>query len=239
MSVLCQRGEVSSKQFNGIIITELGPYLENHEELRGRHQITYYLVNNIDIPPVTKAYNMAKTNPLDSEKKATAAKVSSGQKKRKKGKKGGARCVHGKTQNGYLCKKCPGKGICEHGRQRSSCKECGGSQICEHNRQRNTCKECRGGKYKYKYASTVVNARSARNVEGHQYASTIVNTEGARNVEGHQYASTVVDAISAKIVEGHQYASTVVDAISARILVGVKYASTVVNTVNAKNDAKE
>ena len=44
-----------------------------------------------------------------------------------------------------MCKECPGKGICEHGRQRHKCKECGGSDICEHGRQRPQCKECGGG----------------------------------------------------------------------------------------------
>ena len=54
------------------------------------------------------------------------------------------KCPHGKSNRGYFCKECPGKGICEHGRQRSHCKECGGSGICEHGRQRSHCKECGG-----------------------------------------------------------------------------------------------
>ena len=66
------------------------------------------------------------------------------------------------------------------------------------------------------YASTVVNAISARNVEGHQYAITVVDAVVARNVEGHQYAITVVDAVGARNVEVHQYAITVVDAVGAR-----------------------
>lgn len=33
-------------------------------------------------------------------------------------------CVHGKRNNGYLCLKCPGKGICEHKKQKYSCKIC-------------------------------------------------------------------------------------------------------------------
>ena len=53
-------------------------------------------------------------------------------------------CPHGRANRGYYCKECPGKGICEHGRQRYSCKECGGSGICEHGRERNKCKECGG-----------------------------------------------------------------------------------------------
>ena len=36
----------------------------------------------------------------------------------------GKTCVHGRTQGGYYCKECPGKGICEHGRQRPKCKDC-------------------------------------------------------------------------------------------------------------------
>ena len=36
----------------------------------------------------------------------------------------GNACVHGVGWRGYLCKECPGKGICEHGRQRYRCKEC-------------------------------------------------------------------------------------------------------------------
>ena len=59
------------------------------------------------------------------------------------GQGSGETCVHGKGWRGYLCKECPGKGICEHGRQRSQCKECGGSGICEHGRRRYRCKECR------------------------------------------------------------------------------------------------
>ena len=55
----------------------------------------------------------------------------------------GPKCPHGKSNRGYFCKECPGKGICEHGRQRPRCKECGGSSICEHGRQRPQCKECR------------------------------------------------------------------------------------------------
>lgn len=49
------------------------------------------------------------------------------------------RCVHGITGSGYYCKECPGKGICEHRRQRSTCKECGGSQQCPHGTQRSHC----------------------------------------------------------------------------------------------------
>ena len=56
----------------------------------------------------------------------------------------GKTCVHGKGKGGYLCKECPGKGICEHGRVRNQCKECGGSSICEHGRRRTQCKECGG-----------------------------------------------------------------------------------------------
>ena len=54
------------------------------------------------------------------------------------------KCVHGKAQNGYYCKACPGKGICVHNRNRKRCKDCGGSQICEHGRQRSKCKDCGG-----------------------------------------------------------------------------------------------
>ena len=53
-------------------------------------------------------------------------------------------CPHGKVKRGYLCKECPGKGICEHGRQRAQCKACGGSAFCEHGRQRSRCKACGG-----------------------------------------------------------------------------------------------
>ena len=84
------------------------------------------------------------------------------------------------------------------------------------------------------YASTVVDAVSARNVEVDQYACTVVDAICALNVEGDQYASTVVDAVSARNVEGHQYASTVVYAVGARIVEGDQYASTVVNAVGAR-----
>ena len=56
----------------------------------------------------------------------------------------GPLCPHGKGQGGYFCKECPGKGICEHGRERHRCKECGGGSICEHGRERRRCKECGG-----------------------------------------------------------------------------------------------
>ena len=55
---------------------------------------------------------------------------------------GAPTCPHGRANRGYLCKECPGKGICEHGRRRNECKECGGSSICEHGRVRSRCKEC-------------------------------------------------------------------------------------------------
>ena len=71
--------------------------------------------------------------------------VALGKRPRSAGGAGSDRtCVHGRSQGGYLCKECPGKGICEHGRQLSHCKECGGSSICEHGRVRQYCKECGG-----------------------------------------------------------------------------------------------
>ena len=54
----------------------------------------------------------------------------------------GKTCVHGKAQAGYFCKECPGKGICDHGRERNKCKECGGASVCEHGKMRYRCKEC-------------------------------------------------------------------------------------------------
>lgn len=36
------------------------------------------------------------------------------------------KCPHGRVRNGYYCKLCPGKGICEHGLQKNHCKECMG-----------------------------------------------------------------------------------------------------------------
>ena len=33
-------------------------------------------------------------------------------------------------KDGYLCKECHGKGICEHGKQRPFCYSCGGVMIC-------------------------------------------------------------------------------------------------------------
>ena len=75
----------------------------------------------------------------------SAMSVALGKRPRSAGGAGSDRtCVHGRSQGGYLCKECPGKGICEHGRQRSHCKECGGSSICEHGRVRSHCKECGG-----------------------------------------------------------------------------------------------
>ena len=54
-------------------------------------------------------------------------------------------CPHGRCQNGYYCKECGGKGICEHGRRRRQRKVCGGKGLCEHGCQKSRCKEC-GGK---------------------------------------------------------------------------------------------
>lgn len=73
------------------------------------------------------------------------------------------KCEHGKQS--YYCASCGGKGICPHGKIKSSCKECGlgsalcihgkykqhcreegcGSSICEHGHRRARCKDCKGG----------------------------------------------------------------------------------------------
>ena len=48
----------------------------------------------------------------------------------------------------HYCKECGGKGICEHGRRRTTCQDCtgcGGVGICEHGRRRSQCKVCRSG----------------------------------------------------------------------------------------------
>ena len=52
---------------------------------------------------------------------------------------------------------------------------------------------------------TMVTSASCALVKG--YASTVVNAVRARNVEGVKYASTVVDAVGARIVEGVEYVS--------------------------------
>ena len=67
---------------------------------------------------------------------------------------------------------------------------------------------------------TMVTIASCALVKG--YASTVVDAISARNVEGVKYAITVVYAVSARNVEGHQYAITVVDAVVARNAKGVK-----------------
>ena len=54
------------------------------------------------------------------------------------------RCVHGKANGGYFCKECPGKGICEHGKQKRVCKDCDGTSFCEHGKRKELCKECGG-----------------------------------------------------------------------------------------------
>jgi hypothetical protein len=79
--------------------------------------------------------------PRDDMPKSLGKRPRSGEEKRPSPPK----CPHGKSNRGYLCKECPGKGICEHGRVRYSCKECGGSGICDHGRRRSQCKECGGG----------------------------------------------------------------------------------------------
>ena len=53
-------------------------------------------------------------------------------------------CPHGRRANGYYCRECGGKGICEHNRQRSKCRECNSAVVCEHNRIRYRCTECGG-----------------------------------------------------------------------------------------------
>ena len=59
------------------------------------------------------------------------------------------RCPHGKSQNGYYCKDCGGKGFCPHGKQKSWCSECGGKKYvpkkCPHGKRKGRCVEC-GGK---------------------------------------------------------------------------------------------
>ena len=61
------------------------------------------------------------------------------------------RCPHGKSQNGYYCKDCGGKGFCPHGKQKSWCSECGGKKYvpkkCPHGKRKGRCVECGGKKY--------------------------------------------------------------------------------------------
>mmetsp|Transcript_9303 Transcript_9303/g.12097 ORF Transcript_9303/g.12097 Transcript_9303/m.12097 type:complete len:259 (+) Transcript_9303:357-1133(+) len=52
-------------------------------------------------------------------------------------------CIHGRSENGYLCRECPGKGICVHMRQKYQCKECGGTSICMHMKQKHQCQICK------------------------------------------------------------------------------------------------
>jgi hypothetical protein len=52
------------------------------------------------------------------------------------------KCLHGFIDNGYFCRDCGGKGICEHKRRRHQCKECDGS-FCEHKRRKDRCKDCK------------------------------------------------------------------------------------------------
>ena len=87
-------------------------------------------------------------------------------------------CPHGKANRGYLCKECPGKGICEHGRQRSKCKECGGASICEHGRVRSVCKEC-GGSGQHLRAR-----EGAKQVQGVRGREHLRAREGAKPVQG-------------------------------------------------------
>ena len=54
------------------------------------------------------------------------------------------KCIHGKNVNGYYCRECPGKGICEHNIRRDICVPCGGSQVCEHKKVRCRCVLCGG-----------------------------------------------------------------------------------------------
>lgn len=57
-------------------------------------------------------------------------------------------CIHGRSENGYLCVDCPGKGICVHLRQKYQCKECGGTSICPHGKQKHQCAMCKAKKKK-------------------------------------------------------------------------------------------
>jgi hypothetical protein len=48
--------------------------------------------------------------------------------------------------NGYYCKECPGKGICEHGVRRPRCRRCenGGREFCKHGTRQYRCRKCGG-----------------------------------------------------------------------------------------------
>jgi hypothetical protein len=109
---------------------------------------------NVICPPTTTAGDAGASGagPSTSGKRVTdfsgkgkglGVKAGRGGVEKKKGVKSKV-CPHGRRSNGYYCRECGGKGICEHDRQRSKCRDCGGKSVCKHNRIRYQCTECGG-----------------------------------------------------------------------------------------------
>lgn len=63
--------------------------------------------------------------------------------KKKSEKKHNIRCVPHNLPLDF-CRKCGGKQICEHQKQRSQCISCKGNSICKHKKVKYRCKECGG-----------------------------------------------------------------------------------------------
>lgn len=92
------------------------------------------------------------------------------------------KCIHGKNRNGYHCKQCPGKGICEHNRRKYRCVECKGPAICIHNKQKCKCVECEGSSIcihrKIKYTCVECKGSSICQHNRRKYICVLCNGNG-------------------------------------------------------------
>jgi hypothetical protein len=101
---------------------------------------------NLDISINTVLYNIVKNNASSSSSSQTSSNQKSlycNEKMDKSKEKKEDCCKHEKIGFGY-CKKCKGRFLCEHMRQRDTCKECKGGSIRQHDKIRSKCKECKG-----------------------------------------------------------------------------------------------
>ena len=99
------------------------------------------------------------------------------------------RCEHGRIYNGYYCKPCGGKGLCEHGVNKHNCPDCRPQRLgkrvrtetksydrrCPHGRARRACADCNNWicelcQPTVKLA-TAANLRKSKELEVHQLLS--------------------------------------------------------------------
>lgn len=78
-------------------------------------------------------------NPPVNIQKTKNTRMSAAEEPKKKYER--PKCPHGKQP--YYCAPCGGKGVCEHGKTKSSCGQCkNGSAYCEHKTLKQKCREC-------------------------------------------------------------------------------------------------